>query len=971
MRGAAMSWIWRSGFVALLLTGPAVQSQNGWEVTYSSNQVCAFKGSTVDISCTYRHPLTINPVTIVDAFWFSEESNTVYVDLRTDPEYSGRVQYLCDVSRCTLRIKDLRESDSAEYRFRFITDQPDGRYTGSPGVTLTVTDVCPLFTYSGLQVQVSRLEVDQSYNWAELKCHGKCHLPGYLQYVWYKNEENLGGSTSDRYSANFGSADNFSCAVRGYEKLRSPAVSVLAGNGWQVTYSSTEICAFKGSTVDIRCTYRYPSINKNGHITVKDAFWFTKPPVKDSYLKLETDSGYTGRVEYNFQGNDCTLRITDLRESDAAEYKFRFITSQRDGRYTGKPGVTLTVTDAPELPSVSASPSDDLMEGSSVKLTCSCDANPAANYSWYKKNQTRLNNKPQLVFSSVRSSDSGEYYCAAENELGRRTSEYIFIDVRYAPKTSSASVSPSGEIVEGTSVTLTCSSDANPAANYTWYKENQTLLQGPEGKYYFTSISHQDSGYYNCKSENQYGQMNSSSLFIDVQYPPKPPSVSVSPSAEIVEGSSVNLTCSSDANPAANYTWYKENEDSPKASGQNFSITDIRAEHSGSYYCEAQNSRGRHNSTLHLTVNSVRYAPKPPSVSVSPSAEIVEGSSVNLTCSSDANPAANYTWYKGKKTLLNKKPQLVFSSIQSSDSGEYYCAAENELGRRTSEYASINVKYAPKTSSASVSPSAEIVEGSSVTLTCSSDANPAANYTWYKENKTLLQGPQGSYHFTSISSEDRGIYSCKSENQHGELGSKSVFIDVQYAPKPPSVSVSPSAEIVEGSSVNLSCSSDANPAANYTWYKENEDSPTASGQNFSITDIRAEHSGSYYCEAQNSRGRHSSTLHLIDVAGAWKSIAIGATAAVVLTVLLLSVFILIRSKKASKQSSEPGETRPDNRNQRQQEEQDGLHYASVQFFKNQADTVYSNIRSAGPHRPEDEDVEYSAVTFHVGSTAPR
>eukprot|EP00064_Thunnus_orientalis_P025583 superscaffoldBa00013306_g25973 len=85
---------------------------------------------------------------------------------------------------------------------------------------------------------------------------------------------------------------------------------------------------------------------------------------------------------------------------------------------------------------------------------------------------------------------------------------------------------------------------------------------------------------------------------------PKLPSVSVSPSHEIVEGSSVTLTCSSDANPAANYTWYKENEDSPKASVQIFTITDVRPEHSGNYYCEVQNRRGRHNSTLYLTVGS-------------------------------------------------------------------------------------------------------------------------------------------------------------------------------------------------------------------------------------------------------------------------------------------------------------------------------------------------------------------------------
>lgn len=88
--------------------------------------------------------------------------------------------------------------------------------------------------------------------------------------------------------------------------------------------------------------------------------------------------------------------------------------------------------------------------------------------------------------------------------------------------------------------------------------------------------------------------------------------------------------------------------------------------------------------------------PQRPSVSVSPSAEMLEGGSVTLTCSTDANPAASYTWYKEDGTsdphLLSKEPQLVFSSIQSSDSGRYSCTAENQLGRKTSDFISIDVK---------------------------------------------------------------------------------------------------------------------------------------------------------------------------------------------------------------------------------------------------------------------------------------
>ena len=84
---------------------------------------------------------------------------------------------------------------------------------------------------------------------------------------------------------------------------------------------------------------------------------------------------------------------------------------------------------------------------------------------------------------------------------------------------------------------------------------------------------------------------------------PKNTSVSVSPSGEIVEGSSVTLTCSSDANPPVDkYTWYKKNVTSPKASGQSYSITNIISEDRGEYYCEAQNGRGSMNSTALMII---------------------------------------------------------------------------------------------------------------------------------------------------------------------------------------------------------------------------------------------------------------------------------------------------------------------------------------------------------------------------------
>uniref|UniRef100_A0A669BVJ8 Ig-like domain-containing protein n=1 Tax=Oreochromis niloticus TaxID=8128 RepID=A0A669BVJ8_ORENI len=278
---------------------------------------------------------------------------------------------------------------------------------------------------------------------------------------------------------------------------------------------------------------------------------------------------------------------------------------------------------------------------------------------------------------------------------------------------------------------------------------------------------------------------------------------------------------------------------------------------------------------------------------------------------------------------------------------------------------------APKLPSVSVSPSGEIKENISVTLTCSSDANPAANYIWYKANNRTPLSTDSQLSFNSVQSADSGEYYCTAENRLGTSTPEKLSVDVKYPPKLPSVSVSPSAEIVEGSSVTLTCSTDANPAASYTWYKEDEDSPKTSGHNFTITDITPEHSGSYYCKAQNNRGHHYSTLQLT-VSRAWKPTVVSGVSAILLALLLVSVILWIIKKRSPKQQQpEPGE-RPDTSEQLQSADGEVV-YTTVCFVKHKAEAVYANIRpaQAKKHKEEDDRVVYSAVTFRSASTAPR
>uniref|UniRef100_A0A4W5QY18 Ig-like domain-containing protein n=1 Tax=Hucho hucho TaxID=62062 RepID=A0A4W5QY18_9TELE len=127
-------------------------------------------------------------------------------DIGQDPENAGRLEYHGDKKNGhTLTITDLKESDSATYKFRFITDQTGGKYTGNPGVTLSVT---------GLQVKVTVGHQDKT-----LTCSTTCTLTDNPTYIWYKNGQHLDESTSPQYrdpvSSNY--EDSYSCAVKGHE----------------------------------------------------------------------------------------------------------------------------------------------------------------------------------------------------------------------------------------------------------------------------------------------------------------------------------------------------------------------------------------------------------------------------------------------------------------------------------------------------------------------------------------------------------------------------------------------------------------------------------------------------------------------------------------------------------------------------------------------------------------------------------
>ncbi|XP_042573236.1 B-cell receptor CD22-like isoform X2 [Cyprinus carpio] len=372
----------------------------------------------------------------------------------------------------------------------------------------------------------------------------------------------------------------------------------VSGADWGVSYSHSQICALKNSSVTIYCTYTYPT----GH-QIKKNFW-TKTLFKDNAEPpdLSEDPGYSQRLQYlGDKQENCTIRLSHVTQKDSQMYYFRFITEK--DKWTGKPGVSLTVTD------LQVESPERVTEGQNVSLTCksSCALTDRATYAWYRNSQPlteRRDRNNQLLLQSVRREDAGRYSCAVQEH--NLTSPEVQLNVTFEPSSVSVSIiSPSGEIVEGDSVTLSCSSDSNPPAEISWFKEGTFVGSG--SIYSISKISSDHSGEYKCKSRNNHGEKYSDAVTLNVMYPPRNISVSINGSGEIVEGDSVTLSCSSDSNPPAlNFSWFKGG--TFVGSGRIYSISKISSDDSGEYKCKSRNKHGeKYSDAVTLCVMSVRW----------------------------------------------------------------------------------------------------------------------------------------------------------------------------------------------------------------------------------------------------------------------------------------------------------------------------------------------------------------------------
>ncbi|XP_023189148.1 uncharacterized protein LOC111608551 isoform X2 [Xiphophorus maculatus] len=464
------------------------------------NSIFALKGSSVNLSCSAPH-------SAANIKWYIvRKSNAEYV-YHDVSAYRHHEEFRLSEDNFTLTIRDLTEDNTKSYccSETIPKEKPDE------------TDSCQ---QNSIQLQVIDLQVKvfpaSEGQKVSLMCSSSCSLTeSPAAFIWYQNGAFLYEDWSPWYQELVSSdrAVRYSCAIKGYEDLRAPDVSVdsVSGSCFSVTYAEGTMCSYKSQKQS--CSITFPTEVRvertkfdKDHIKMTCNSSCSLTDNKTSFqLYKNTETG-----EQKVQNSLVPISSTD---SFFCTVKDRYDLLSNEVCVDGSNCWTVSY-DSRRICG---------LKGSSMNISSKYshpEQKQPLTKRWYKmkintkleeevlENNTDVNyqddtrNQHILRLNNLDEKNSGEYEFRMKTD-SRKSSHFsgvtlivtgLLVDVR-----------PAAEVTEGQRVTLTCSTSCplSENTNYIWYLNSRplSLTKIPNNRLIIDAVSRQDEGNYSCSVE--------------------------------------------------------------------------------------------------------------------------------------------------------------------------------------------------------------------------------------------------------------------------------------------------------------------------------------------------------------------------------------------------------------------------------------------------------------------------------------
>ncbi|KAK7079666.1 hypothetical protein SK128_026772, partial [Halocaridina rubra] len=230
-------------------------------------------------------------------------------------------------------------------------------------------------------------------------------------------------------------------------------------------------------------------------------------------------------------------------------------------------------------------------------------------------------NGNSFTLTDVTRRNAGQYACRIETEP---VAELVHtLDVQYPAEVKRVSQRVQS-VIQGESVTLECGAEGNPPAAISWSRKQGHLPSGAQSEeglsITIANVDRHVEGDYICTASNGIGDPDSTSMTIEVMYPPE--IIGEQTILHTGEGDMAKLLCIVHGRPSPIVSWAKYGEPlshdqhiqwSDSAHRHTLTISEVREDDFGDYSCVAENEMGQAQHTLRVT-----GLPKTPRMTSSP-----------------------------------------------------------------------------------------------------------------------------------------------------------------------------------------------------------------------------------------------------------------------------------------------------------------------------------------------------------------
>ncbi|XP_066203463.1 immunoglobulin superfamily member 10 [Saccopteryx leptura] len=562
--------------------------------------------------------------------------------------------------------------------------------------------------------------------------------------------------------------------------------------------------------------------------------------------------------------------------------------------------------------------------GGSLSLPCTAQGTPQPSVRWALPDGSQV--KPfqvtdsnVFVFSNgtlhirdVASSDRGTYECIATSSTGsdRRVVVLTVEERETVPRIELASQTWN-EVNFGDKLLLNCSATGEPKPQIMWRLPSKAVVDRwhrmgrrvqvyPNGSLAIGSVTERDGGDYLCVARSRLGE---DLALLHVRLKLKPATIDHKPhfQKQVFHGKDFRVDCKASGSPAPQISWglpdgtmvskAMQADDGGPGPGR-YTLFDngtlyfgqVGTAEEGDYTCYAQNTLGKDEMKVHLTVLTAAARIKQRSRA---NRRARAGDTAVLDCEVVGEPAPKIFWllpsndmisFSKDRYTFHANGSLSISKVQLLDSGEYLCVARNPSGDDTKVYKLEVVAQPPLINGLHTNRTvvrATAVRHSKKHLDCRAEGWPAPQITWVMPDNVLLTAPyyggrisvhkNGTLEIRNVRPSDSAEFVCVARNEGGE-SLLVVRLEVLEMLRRPTFRNPFNEKIVTqlGKPTALNCSVDGNPPPEVIWILPDgtrlpsgpPHAPYRRASNGSLLIHRTtrEEAGKYRCGARNKVG---------------------------------------------------------------------------------------------------------------------